>query len=102
MTSGESSMSIAEGARELTHEIGLHARPAVKLTQLAAKYRSNVQLRVDGDGDWIDAKSVVKVMRLKARTGKTLHFRAEGGDADAAVEALLDLVERGFSDDGEE
>jgi phosphocarrier protein len=91
-------MSVAEGAQQLTHEIGLHARPAVKLTQLAAKYDSAVQLRVGQDGDWIDAKSVVKVMRLKARTGKTLHFRAEGGDADAAVAALRGLVARGFVD----
>jgi phosphocarrier protein len=53
---------------------------------------------VGDDGDWIDAKSVVKVMRLKVRTGKTLHFHAEGGDADAAVSALRDLVERGFAD----
>lgn len=91
-------MTTAEGAQELTHESGLHARPAVKLTQLAAQYDSQVQVRVGDDGDWIDAKSVVKVMRLKVRTGKTLHFRAEGGDADAAVAALRGLVERGFAD----
>jgi phosphocarrier protein len=91
-------MSVAEGAQTLTHEMGLHARPAVKLTQLAAKYDSRISLRVGDDGDWIDAKSVVKVMRLKVRTGKTLHFHAEGGDADAAVSALRDLVERGFAD----
>ncbi|MBK1670638.1 phosphocarrier protein HPr [Rhodovibrio sodomensis] len=92
-------MAVAEGAQELTHAIGLHARPAVKLTQLASRFESNVRLRVGADGDWINAKSVSKVMRLKARTGKTLHFRAEGDDADEAVAALKGLVERGFGDD---
>lgn len=91
-------MGVAEGAQELTHEVGLHARPAVKLTQLAARFDSDVRLRVGEDGDWINAKSVSKVMRLKVRTGKTLHFRAEGGDADEAVAALQGLVERGFRD----
>jgi len=91
-------MNVVEAAQEITHEIGLHARPAVKLTQLAAKYESDVRVRVGDDGDWIDAKSVVKVMRLKARTGKKLHFRAEGGDADEAVAALRHLVARGFTD----
>jgi phosphocarrier protein len=91
-------MAVAEGAQEITEEVGLHARPAVKLTQTAARYGSAIQVRVGDDGDWIDAKSVVKVMRLKARTGKTLHFHAEGDDAEAAVAALRALVERGFAD----
>ncbi len=90
--------SVAESSAELTHEIGLHARPAVKLTQLAATFASRIELRAGEDGDWVDAKSIVKVMRLKVRTGATLHFRAEGADAGGALAALLDLVARGFDD----
>ena len=94
-------MAVAEDAQELTHAIGLHARPAVKLTQLAARFDSDVRLRVGGAGEWINAKSVSKVMRLKARTGTILQFCAEGDDADEAVAALKSLVERGFGDDAE-
>ena len=94
-------MAIAEGAQELTHAIGLHARPAVKLTQLAASFQSDVRLRVGEEDHWINAKSVSKVMRFKARTGTMLRFRAEGDDADEAVAALKALVERGFGDDAE-
>src|SRR5690606_6051935 len=73
-----------EGRVVLTDALGLHARPAVRLTQLAAGFTSRVCVRVD-DAAWVDAKSIVKVMGLKARPYSTLHFLAEGSDADAAV-----------------
>lgn len=94
----ESGAATAEAEIELTHAIGLHARPAVKLTQLASRFASRVELRAGGEGDWINAKSVARVMRLKARTGTRLQFRAEGDDAEAAVAALHDLVRRDFED----
>lgn len=91
-------VAVAEAQTVLSHEVGLHARPAVRLTQLAATFDAEVQLRVGNGGDWINAKSIVKVMKLKARTSETLFFRAEGSDADRAVRALIDLVERRFDE----
>jgi phosphocarrier protein len=88
----------AEASIVLTHEIGLHARPAVKLTQMAARFAAEIRLKVGEAGDWVDAKSIVKVMRLKARTSATLHFRAEGADAADAVRTLVGLVERDFDE----
>lgn len=82
----------------ITHAVGLHARPAVKLTQLAASFESRVALRVNDAADWVDAKSIVKVMKLKARAQSVLHFRASGKDADAAVRKLVELVERDFDE----
>ena len=84
----------------LRHEAGLHARPAVKLTKLAKKFSSKVSLAVSADGPWIDAKSIVKLMAAKAPRDAELHFRAEGADAQAAVDALVALVEQDFPDDG--
>src|SRR4051812_34726069 len=75
----------AEARILITHAIGLHARPAVKLTQLAASFASDIALRVGEDTPWVNAKSIVKVMKLKARAQSVLHFRAEGGDAQEAV-----------------
>jgi phosphocarrier protein len=83
----------------LTNEVGLHARPAVKLTQLAKSFAATVELALEPDGPWVDAKSPVRIMRVKAAKGALLHFRASGGDADAAVGALVDLVARGFDED---
>jgi phosphocarrier protein HPr len=83
----------------LTNEVGLHARPAVKLTQLAKGFAATVELALEPDGPWVDAKSPVRIMRVKAAKGTLLHFRASGSDADAAVGALVDLVARGFDED---
>jgi phosphocarrier protein len=83
----------------LTNEVGLHARPAVKLTQLAKSFAATVELALEPDGPWVNAKSPVRIMRVKAAKGTLLHFRASGSDADAAVGALVDLVARGFDED---
>lgn len=83
----------------MTHAVGLHARPSVKLTKLAKTFEADVVLAASADGPWIDAKSIVKVMAMKAPKDTTLHFRASGPDADAALAALVSLVERDFDED---
>jgi len=84
----------AAGQARVQDPTGLHARPAVKLTKLAKRFESAVRLRVGEDGEWINAKSPNRVMKLKARHGERLVFEAEGPDADAAARALVALVER--------
>ncbi len=93
-------MSVAHGQATITHAAGLHARPAVKLTKLAKGFAAEVRLRGLPDGAPIDAKSIVKVMGLKLRAGTIVEFEAEGADAEAAISALVGLVERGFDGDG--
>ncbi len=84
---------------EITNPTGLHARPAVKLTKLAKTFpNAAVQIAVAEAGPWIDAKSVVKVMAMKAVRGAFLHLRASGDDAAAALDALLALVHRDFDE----
>jgi phosphocarrier protein len=89
------------GSALLTNDVGLHARPSVKLTQLAKRFGARVEFALDADGPWVDAKSPVKVMRFKAARGATLHFRTSGTDATEALTAILALVERGFDVDGD-
>lgn len=83
----------------LLHEVGLHARPSVKLTKLAKTFASRIEVAQAAEGPWIDAKSIVKVMGVKAPKDTVLHFRATGDDADAAVAALVRLVEADFEDE---
>jgi phosphocarrier protein len=85
----------------LTNAVGLHARPSVKLTQTAKRFNSTTEFALDPRGPWIDAKSPVKVMRVKAARGITLHFRVTGADAPAALAALIGLVERRFDEDAD-
>ncbi len=84
---------------EITNPTGLHARPAVKLTKLAKTFpAAAVQIAVAETGPWIDAKSVVKVMAMKAARGAFLHLRASGEQAEAAMAALVALVQRDFDE----
>jgi phosphocarrier protein HPr len=92
------STSQISGTVLLTHEVGLHARPSVKLTKLAKTFRAGIEIGPGPDGPWIDAKSIVKVMAAKMPQGSHIHFRATGPDAQAAVAALVELVERDFDD----
>jgi phosphocarrier protein len=89
---------IAEGSVVITHDVGLHARPSVKLTKLAKGFASAVEIAGSPEGPWIDAKSIVKVMAMKARQNSTLFVRATGADAEAAVTGL---VTRDFDEAGD-
>ena len=84
----------------ITHQVGLHARPSVKFTKLAKTFSSRIEIATAEDGPWIDAKSIVKVMAMKAPRDTTLHVRATGPAAADAVAALLALVERDFDETG--
>jgi phosphocarrier protein len=83
---------------ELVNAVGLHARPSVKLTQLAKTFPCRVEIALSADGPWVDAKSPVKVMRVKAPRGAVLHVRTSGPSAGVAAEALMTLVRGGFGD----
>ncbi|MGJ5011395.1 HPr family phosphocarrier protein [Bradyrhizobium oligotrophicum] len=96
---GEIGMQEAKAHALLTNEVGLHARPSVKLTQLAKRFASTIEVAIAADGPWTDAKSPVKIMRVKAAKGETLFLRANGTDAEAAIAALVDLVDRKFDEE---
>lgn len=92
------SHAVAIGSARLINETGLHARPSVKLTQLAKSFHGHVELAISPDGPWINAKSPVKVMSFQAEAGMSLYFRATGEGASDAVAAMVALVERNFDE----
>jgi phosphocarrier protein HPr len=98
VTGDETSATSAAGSVVLTHDVGLHARPSVKLTKLAKTFQSRIDLATADGGPWIDAKSIVKVMAARAPKDTVLHFRAEGSDARHAVDALVALVRSDFGE----
>ena len=92
---------MAEGSVVITHDVGLHARPSVKLTKLAKGFASTLEIAGSAEGPLIDAKSIVKVMAMKEKQHSTLFVRAAGTDAQAAVEAFISLVHRNFDEAGD-
>jgi phosphocarrier protein len=86
----------AEGSIVLTHAIGLHARPSVMLTKLSQTFASRIEIGLSAVGPWFNAKSIVRVLAAKVTVGATIFLRAEGDDAENAVAALIELIERDF------
>ena len=81
----------------LKHEGGLHARPAIKVVQLAKRYAAQVWIGLAASGPWIDAKSIARVMAMKTPNNTMVYFAAAGRDAQAAVSALAQLVTDDFT-----
>lgn len=75
---------------------GLHARPAAEIVKAASKFKSEVTIRRD-DME-VNGKSIMGVMMLAAEYGTTLWLRANGDDAEAAVEAIAALVASRFGE----
>lgn len=75
---------------------GIHLRPADLFAKLANQFRSEIQV-IKGS-DQFDAKSVLSLLTLAAVQGTQLTLRAQGEDAQAAVQALAELVANGFGE----
>ena len=69
---------------------GLHARPAAQFVKAAKRFSSEIVVMKDARE--ANAKSSLKVMTLGARKGDKIKIRAEGEDAEEAVETLAQLI----------
>ena len=82
----------------IQNQNGLHARPAAEIVKIASKFKSEVTIRRD-DME-VNGKSIMGVMMLAAEYGTTLWLRANGDDAEQAVEAIAALVAARFGERG--
>ena len=71
--------------------VGLHARPAALFARAAADLPVDVTIAL-GDGEPVDASSMLSVMTLGAAFGDSVTLRADGDGADAAVGSLAELL----------
>jgi phosphotransferase system HPr (HPr) family protein len=77
----------------------LHVRQADLMVRLASRFSAKVVLRLEGRAEPADARSIVDVVALAAVRGDEMEIEADGDDAEAAVRAIVELVERGFDAD---
>ena len=80
----------------IVNKLGLHARAAAKLTHLAGTFQSEIW--ISRSGRRVNAKSIMGVMMLAAGKGSKVKLQAEGGDADAALNALAALIADRFGE----
>ena len=83
---------------EIVNKLGLHARAAAKLTQLAAKFASEVT--IERNGRAVNAKSIMGVMMLAAGKGSKVQLTTDGPDEADAIEALAGLIAGYFGEGG--
>ena len=81
---------------EIINKLGLHARAAAKLTQLAGRFKSDIWL--SRNGQRVNAKSIMGVMMLAASKGSSISIEASGEDENEALQALLDLIGNCFGE----
>ena len=87
---------VATGQFMIVNELGLHARAATKLVQLATKYPC--EITVSKDGHEVNGKSILSLLTLMAPKGTTLVIRARGERAEDAVAALAALIDDKFGE----
>lgn len=81
----------------IKNPLGLHVRPSAALAQAAGRFRSKIEIQRDGLK--VNAKSSLDLLTLAAIQGVRLKIRAEGDDAEAALQAVVALIESGFGEE---
>lgn len=80
----------------IVNKLGIHARPAAEIVKTAARFKSSIT--IVRDEMEVNGKSIMGVMMLAAECGATILIRAEGEDADAALDALSAVIAAGFGE----
>ncbi|NNJ09047.1 PTS-dependent dihydroxyacetone kinase phosphotransferase subunit DhaM [Chloroflexales bacterium ZM16-3] len=84
----------------ITNKIGLHMRPAKDFVQTASRFSSTIRARNLSRPERPDgnAKSMIDIMKLGVTLGHQIHIYAEGADAQAALDALAELIVNNFGE----
>lgn len=81
----------------VVNQLGLHARAAARFVNLASRFQS--QIRVGLGTKVMDGKSIMGILLLAAARGTVITLTAVGPDEQAAVDALVQLVQSGFGEE---
>ena len=87
---------MAEREIEIVNKLGLHARASAKLTQTAGSFQSEIW--ISRSGRRVHGKSIMGVMMLAAARGSTVRLETHGPDEEAALNALVTLIENRFGE----
>jgi phosphocarrier protein len=88
---------VATRTVDVTNKRGLHARASAKFVTLASELPATIE--VEKDGSKVCGTSIMGLMMLGAAMGDTITISAVGDGAEAAVDALAELVEAKFGEE---
>jgi phosphocarrier protein len=80
----------------LLNRYGMHVRPAGLFAKVASRFKADVKVEKDRDGNVVSGKSIMALMTLEAVCGSTLTVTATGPEADRVLDELEALVKRKF------
>jgi phosphocarrier protein HPr len=81
----------------IVNQRGLHARAAAKFAQVASEF--DAEISVSRAGQTVSGRSIMGLMMLAAALGCTVDLEISGTDADAAMQAICQLIERKFDEE---
>jgi phosphocarrier protein HPr len=87
---------MVERTVQILNKNGLHARPAAEIVKIAAKFSS--EITIARDELEVNGKSIMGVMMLAAECGASVVLKADGTDAEQAVDALATLIANKFGE----
>ena len=87
-----------ESEIKIINRLGLHARAAAQLVNLAGKFSSKIIIRRTDNNLFADAKSILSVLTLAAAKGTILNLEVDGEDETAAFEEIKMLFANGFGE----
>ena len=90
-------MTVVRGTFEVKNKLGLHARAATKLVQLASRFPCEIVISRAGQS--ANAKSVMGVLLLCGSKGTKLSLEAQGDQAERAIDELGNLIDNRFGED---
>ena len=83
----------------IRHKSGLHARPAAMFVKTAAGFSSQITLEnLTKQKVPVNAKSIMSLLTASVQTNDRVRITANGGDEEAAIAALSDLVNSNFGE----
>ena len=81
----------------INNPLGIHARPAALLVQVAARFNAEIYFSKD-DVEQVNGKSIMGVMMLAAAKGVVIELCVDGVDADEAIAEITRLVQNRFGE----
>jgi phosphocarrier protein HPr len=78
------------------NELGLHARSAAKIAELAKNAKSKVW--VQKDNEKVDAKSIIDILTLACEKGSKIQIIVEDASDKTVLDSIVRLAVNGFGE----
>ena len=82
---------------EIMNKLGLHARAAAKIVNVSNAYKADIYF--EREGVEVNGKSLLGILNLACPKGSIVSVKAEGPDADVAMEGLRKLIQDKFGEE---